>query len=590
LGLPLLLLAVFPWLLRMGTRKVMFRSTSLDIPMALFVTVLLLGWGLSYSFAAAAGKFWVLVGGIFLYFAIAQQSRRDLWLVAAAAGPVAAVLTVYFLLAHDWRAWPAEIAVIDSVWRVIDWVRPSLPIPTAFHPNLFSGIISMLIPFSLAFARRARTHRLPYFFRITILSLLIAAGGLLLTSAVWSWFGLAVGLLVGVFLTRRVEAPAGSWMKHNIWLPLLLVGAVSGSVVIFFFLEDLLGNQGRIRIFRQTLFLIRDFSISGSGLASFPALYAQYIRVIPFYFIPFSNLYLDVWLELGPAGLLLLLFIWGWTGWRLLRALQSGGDLPVEPPVRANGEKRVRRHGWRHGRLIFLPEMRRAALVAWLVMILQSLFDDVLYGGMGTPFLFFVPAVTFVVTRQGRRERRVPKWVGRISRTRLLQGGAAALAVIAVLVVLNWPALVVDWQANRVSLGMARLELTGWPTGQWDDGGRIAEYAAWRAALEKSVAGAPNQTAYYRLGWMAMLERDYETAVTYLEEARALTTNHRGVRKSLGYSYLWTGDYEKAHNFLRGYFEITQELSTYQDWWAANDHPELAVHAQNMLPLLPARR
>jgi hypothetical protein len=329
-------------------------------------------------------------GVIFLYFAIVQQSRRDLWLVAAAAGPAAALLTVYFVLAHDWQAWPAEIAVLNLVWRVIDWARPSLPIPTAFHPNLFAGIISMLIPFALAFLRQARTHHRPYFFQITRISLVIAAVGLLLTSAVWSWYALLVGLLVGGFLTRQADAPPGSWWKHDIWLPLLLLAAVALTTGIFFYPGEVSGQPGPHPVLRQTLFLIQDFSISGAGLASFPALYAQYVRITPNYFIPFSNLYLDIWLELGPVGLLLLLSIWGWTGWRLLSSF-LGGEA-AEPAVAEAEKKQVGDYGWQYGRLIFLPEIKRAALVAWLVMILQSIFDDVLYGGVGTPLLFFVPA------------------------------------------------------------------------------------------------------------------------------------------------------------------------------------------------------
>jgi len=158
-GFALLMLVLVPWGIRLQQGRPPLRRTPLDLPLGLFFLTLLAATGLSYSGTEAWSKFWVMAGGVFLYFALVQQSRRDIWMVAAGAGPVAALLALYFVLTHNWNQWPAELAVIQWLGQVIMRLRPALPLPEAFHPNTFGGIIAMLLPFSLAFVLHARTHR-----------------------------------------------------------------------------------------------------------------------------------------------------------------------------------------------------------------------------------------------------------------------------------------------------------------------------------------------------------------------------------------------------------------------------------------------
>ena len=100
------------------------------------------------------------------------------------------------------------------------------------------------------------------------------------------------------------------------------------------------------------------------------------------------------------------------------------------------------------------------------------------------------------------------------------------------------------WYANLGSVEMARVELDGWPTGKWDDGSNVALLEPAEGLFHQALSFNPNnRTANHRLGLIAMLKRDFPTAISYLEPAYQIDLDHRGIRKSLGYSYLWSGQY-----------------------------------------------
>ena len=83
-----------------------------------------------------------------------------------------------------------------------------------------------------------------------------------------------------------------------------------------------------------------------------------------------------------------------------------------------------------------------------------------------------------------------------------------------------------------------------------------------------------------------MLRRDFKSAVMYLEIAHNRAPLHRGIIKSLGYSYVWMGEMEKAQPLLSQIPEASEELDAYVWWWGTqgrNDLTENANLALNML-------
>jgi thioredoxin-like negative regulator of GroEL len=83
-----------------------------------------------------------------------------------------------------------------------------------------------------------------------------------------------------------------------------------------------------------------------------------------------------------------------------------------------------------------------------------------------------------------------------------------------------------------------------------------------------------------------MAAGDYERAAQYLETAARADPAHRGVLKSLGYSYLWAGQVEKAASWLAQLPETEVEVRNYVQWWYLLRRPELIAYAQEYLAVI----
>lgn len=88
------------------------------------------------------------------------------------------------------------------------------------------------------------------------------------------------------------------------------------------------------------------------------------------------------------------------------------------------------------------------------------------------------------------------------------------------------------------------------------------------------------------MGLLAMMRRDYATAISHLSTAHATAQDHDGIRKTLGYGYLWSGQPEQALEHLQGLPGIRGELQAYIIWWKGQDRRDLAQIAGAMLTIL----
>ena len=144
-----------------------------------------------------------------------------------------------------------------------------------------------------------------------------------------------------------------------------------------------------------------------------------------------------------------------------------------------------------------------------------------------------------------------------------------------------------DWQANLGAVAMARLELANWPSNRWDTGRNVAALEPAERLFHQALAANPGQaTAHHRLGLIAMLRRDYSTAVEHLEVARRANPGHPGIHKALGYSYAWTGRLDEAEVLLASVPEAARELEIYSWWWLDQSRVDLAERATEMLTRL----
>ena len=186
IGWPLLVAILIPWSLRVAAGHFPYRRSRFDGLLLLFGVTAVLGTFTAYSSAAAQGKFWILVGAMAVYFAIVSVSRRDVWLLAGAAGPLGALLAIYFVMSNNWRQWPADIGLFNQVGGLWMSIRPSLPLPV-LHPNTLAGMMALLLPFTIAFGLYAWQKRQIRWVQLALVSGGITVGGLIFTSSLGAW-------------------------------------------------------------------------------------------------------------------------------------------------------------------------------------------------------------------------------------------------------------------------------------------------------------------------------------------------------------------------------------------------------------------
>jgi tetratricopeptide (TPR) repeat protein len=137
---------------------------------------------------------------------------------------------------------------------------------------------------------------------------------------------------------------------------------------------------------------------------------------------------------------------------------------------------------------------------------------------------------------------------------------------------------------------MSRVELASWPINQLDDGNNAGRLSDTEGYFQQALAYNPNnRTANHRLGLIAMVNRDYPSAVTYLESAADRDQNHPGINKNLGYSYLWDNQPQEAQAILSELPEARQELGVYVWWWDKLSRQDLADTAETMLDYFRAQ-
>jgi tetratricopeptide (TPR) repeat protein len=590
IGWLLLVVILVPWALRIAAGHFPFRRSRFDGWLVIFGMTAVIGTLTAYNSEAAAGKFWTLLGAMAVYFAIVTVSRRDAWLLTGATGPVGALLAIYFVVSNNWRQWPAEIPLFNQIGAAWMSVRPSFPLPV-LHPNTLGGMMALLLPFTLAFGIYAWRQRRIRWVQLAVVSGGITAGGLLFTSSIGAWLALVLSL--GCWFTW--EASGRLRKKLPFSQKAIFGGAIAmllllGLLLLLFVLGAGVGQEAsatRLGLAQQTLFLIEDFALTGSGLATFPALYAQYIRVTPAFFVAYSNFYLDIWLEQGLFAFVAVLVILGGSFWLLFKcsAFQAGKTKSEEIP--ATGEI-IETQRKRKKRKKLLPQemslFQWAAFSSLAVMALHGLIDDALYGGQASPLLFFAPAMVILVTRRRESAAVEPAAVRR--RRWALGVGATAVLLIALFWGFRQKAQA-QWYANLGALELARVELIGWPTNRWDTGTELERFDKAANLFERALTvDAHNRTANQRKGMIAMVGRDYETAVIYLEQAEAVSSTHRGIAKSLGYSYVWRSQFDEAVQTLAHISESRSEMAIYSGWWQRQNRPDLAAKAREIVAIL----
>ncbi len=523
-----LVLALLPWGLRVVLTGRLTRTTPFDLLLILFLLLSGLAVWTAYDRQAALAKFWLLAGGVLLYYALVNAEGLGYgraWLLALFGAGVA----VYFVLSHDWTAAPPKFEALARLGQALQTFLPGFP-DNGLHPNVAGGIMAAMLPFAaLAAIQAGRQVRHGggrtagrWLWLILVLALCgIVVLGLLLSSSRGAWLalGVALGLGAAAYVARIVFMRLG---RHRPalqpWVPL---GLVIGLLVIALALAPAwpggiwaaLGNlpgpntaDSRAELQGSSLILAHDYALLGAGLDSFMMLYSTYALLIHVGFIQYSHsLFLDVAIEQGLPSLLVLVLAWllfGAAVWHMLWR-------PAENQGRSQGESDS-------------PDaagLLGAAGLSLVVTLVHGLGDDVYYAS-GAALLLFLPlafAAPFLApTGQRSAGRRGRRWALAL---------AAGLGIL-MLVALIWrkPLLSLAYSnLGAVHQSQAELSVYTWPEWPIQDAlRREIDLSRPLAEFEHALSLDPgNATANRRQGQIELSLAEYEEALAHLEVAYA---------------------------------------------------------------------
>ena len=166
------------------------------------------------------------------------------------------------------------------------------------YPNAVGLYLTPII--ALFFGNIIKRKRNIYFSLLVILIALAAIGGAVTQGA---WLAVIFSFIFLGFFTK--------------WKKFFMGGLICGIILLFVVpgaldVVTLQNNSGEVRlaVWEGTMNMLKDRPLIGSGLASFPQVYAEYKldRHVELLQYP-HNIFLNFWTQLGLAGLLWLIFI-----------------------------------------------------------------------------------------------------------------------------------------------------------------------------------------------------------------------------------------------------------------------------------------
>jgi O-antigen ligase len=553
-----LIAVLAPWVARWLLTGRPTRCTPLDLPLILFLATAGLGVWTAFHKETAWAKFWIIVGAMGIYYALANQpTARHLRVFALLYALFGAGIAGYFLWTNNWIHGKAKIEALTELGKSIQAALPPLS-GHQMQPNVVGGVLAMILPFQLAVLAGERGSLRNPVRWLVALALGLAAFGLLMTTSRGAWLALAVGL--GLWAVWKLsELPAlplldrfgGRAARFATLLAVvvlatgvLLLVAPGGPQRVLALVPGQNQLPDRVSLWSRALALIGDTPFSGGGLGSFPALdsaYAypitQWIRYRVFLFVTnihSHNLWLDVGVEQGVGGLVALLWLQGTFAGMVWQAWKGAGR---------RGET------GRRGRLLV-----EAAAVSALIVASHGLVDDVPYGSRAM-LLFLIP--------MGLVAAQIQDWKPRIRASRLAVTVPIGVIALSLMAFLWRQPLVAAWQANRGALEQARVELVGYLEEGFDlvQVRAGADYGRAVGHFERALALDPEQpTANLRLGLIRLGRGEDEAAIPLLERAYERRPGLQAAQQALAEAYLAVGRLEESAVLWAGVDEAETKL------------------------------
>jgi O-antigen ligase len=571
------IIALIPWIVRIGARQFPITITGFEVPLVIFLISGVIGVWVAYNRELAWEKYWILFSAVLLFYALSRQPKSNILIMPGIVTLIAVLISIFFLLSNDWISQPSDLTIINQLGRLWMGVRPKL-IASELSANFTGGLLAIFLPFAIAAIWMSKAqHRLDWLI-VYILGVVIILIGLFLSSSRGAWLAIVAG--GGGWLIWQVS----NWIAKRFQKPVLIIFGLAlffcGVILVGFInffpggvvaladrLPGLPTGGSRLDLAQSASKLISDFPFTGGGLRSFPGLYSQYILVIPNYKFGYShNFYTDLFLELGVFGGLAWLVVTLGGVWLLLRLL-TNKDTPL---------------GYRY--------IMGAVGVAYIVMFVHGIVDDAIFGEQGTIFLFFLPGLSVGLMRSSQilemDENHESSRDGKKKKPslQLCMGlGVLVFVMIVIGLAIGNSAVRSRWYANLGDVTMARKDLAEWPFKEWNSNIDVSGYESAERDYVRSVELHPDQrTAWHRMGLISLQSRNFNQAIAELENALIYDPRHRGIRKNLGYAYTWVGADDKAILLLNDISEAAGEMETYSRWWRGQQRPDLATRAKVM--------
>lgn len=307
--------------------KRILRIEPIDITVLAFGVLLFFGGTVSLSDQSLKPAL-LMVCFLLGYFLTVGLMTTRAWLVRCSAACVlsATLVSLYGIFLYFGGGGYSSSAWLDS--EMFSGIS-GRAVATLENPNMLGEYLILIIPIAVGMliGRGEGLRRIPAFFCIGIMGIC-----LILTWSRGAWLGLIFAALLFLFM----------WHRRSVWLVLagiaalpILPAILPASIVSRF---TSIGNMTdsstsyRVYIWRATINMIEDNLTTGIGIGE-----GAWDRLYPLYSYlgveaaPHShNLYLQIWLEIGIAGILMFLaflFLLYQSGFTLFSRLSGDCEL-----------------------------------------------------------------------------------------------------------------------------------------------------------------------------------------------------------------------------------------------------------------------
>ena len=553
-----LVLALLPWILRFIRTGRLTQRTPFDLPLFLFVLTAALAVWAAYDQEAAWAKFWLIAGGVLLFYSFANARSTPAIVRVGLLSVFAVALSFYFLATNDWT----RLHSVSRIGQSLQKYLPEVPGPR-LNPNEVGGILAMLLPFvvwsavrtwqrardSAISPRRARWLTVP----LAWAALALVLFALLLTVSRGAWLACGVaGLIAGLWWAIGGSTRGGLGWRRWGRLGLLAAGMVIalglGLILMGIGIEQIPLAQlfdpstwlNRLEFQRKSLVLVKDYPLIGAGLDGFEMLYSTYAVLLHVGYISHShNLYLAVAIDQGLPGLLALIWIWVLFAAMIWRSLRPQEPNPVQGATQVS--------------------VMGVAGLSLIITLLHGTVDTALYGRGA--LLLFAP-IAFAVPSPQEQEQLV--------RVRRMLG--VAVIGVPLGLALLWPNRSLSLiHSNLGAVHQSQEELSLYSRPEW----QIQDQVRRSVDLSRSVAGfeqalalnSGNATANRRLGMIELSLGRYEEALAHLEAAYTAEPDVMTTRQLLGEALIVNGHLEEGQALWSGVSNEQRQLELRVDWY-----------------------